>query len=240
MSTIEIPCTRTVELAPVASASGVTHTYGRVGAAAHALSDVSLEVGRGALTAIAGPAGSGKSTLLHVLAGLQRPTSGTVRIADVDIGSLKVPARRRLRREHVGFVYRLFNLLPALTAEENILRPSETGAGALDSAWVDELIGAAGLGKRRGTRAAELTRGQQQRVAIARALVPRPTVVFADDPAGVVCPDERDEVLELLHLLVSSYGQTIVIATEDAQAATIADRTLVLDLGVISEDSDAG
>jgi putative ABC transport system ATP-binding protein len=239
MSTIEISPTRASELVPVALASGVTHIYGRAASAVHALRDVSLELARGELTAITGSAGSGKSTLLHVLAGLQRPTSGTVHIADVDIGSLKVPARRRLRREHVGFVYRSFNLLAALTTEENILRPTELDRRTPDAAWADELMGASGLGKRRGTRASELTRGQRQRAAIARALVHRPTIVFADEPAGAVCPDERDEVLDLLRRLVSSYGQTIVLATDDARATALAERTVVMDVGVIADDGTA-
>jgi putative ABC transport system ATP-binding protein len=189
---------------------------------------VSVTVTEGELTAIMGPSGSGKSTLMHLLAGLDRPTAGEVWIDGTPLGSLGDTGLTRLRRRHVGFIFQFFNLLPMLTAEENILLPLTIAGARPDPAWARELIAAVGLGDRLRHRPAELSGGQQQRVAIARALVSRPTVVFADEPTGNLDSTTSGEILALLRDAVSSYGQTTVMVTHDAQAAAIADRVLFL------------
>jgi putative ABC transport system ATP-binding protein len=183
-----------------------------------------------------GPSGSGKSTLMHILAGLDRPTAGEVYIAGTAIGSLNDTQRTRLRREHIGFIFQFFNLLPMLTARENIVLPLSLSGGKQDRAWVDELTSKVGLADRLGHRPAELSGGQQQRVAIARALVSRPTVMFADEPTGNLDSKTSGEILELLRSSVDSFGQTTVMVTHDARAAAIADRVLFLADGEIVED----
>jgi putative ABC transport system ATP-binding protein len=195
-----------------------------------------VAVADGELTAVMGPSGSGKSTLMHLLAGLDRPTAGEVWIDGVEIGRLGDAALTRLRREHIGFVFQSFNLLPMLTAEENIRLPLELAGGGPSSAWVEELIAAVGLGERRGHRPSELSGGQQQRVAVARALVSKPTVVFADEPTGNLDSRAGGEILALLRDSVSRYGQTTVMVTHDAYAAAIADRVLFLADGRIVRD----
>ena len=183
-----------------------------------------------------GPSGSGKSTLMHILAGLDRPTSGSVSIAGTDITKLDDTRLTKLRRKNIGFVFQFFNLLPMLTAEENVLLPSEIAGRAPDAAWYAELIDKVGLGDRLTHRPSELSGGQQQRVAIARALVSRPTVVFADEPTGNLDSTTSGEILQLLRDAVDSFGQTTVMVTHDPHAAAIADRILFLDDGRIVSD----
>jgi putative ABC transport system ATP-binding protein len=206
----------------------VTRRYGEGDAAVAALRGVSLDVGRGELTAIMGPSGSGKSTLMHILAGLDRPTSGDVFLDGTSIAKLGDTDLTKLRRRHIGFVFQFFNLLPMLTAEENIVLPLELAGHKRDGGWVDEVIDKVGLGDRRTHRPAELSGGQQQRVAIARALVSRPTVVFADEPTGNLDSKTSGEILELLRDSVATYGQTTVMVTHDPAAAAIAGRVLFL------------
>jgi len=218
------------------AARDLTRRYGEGDAAVDALAGVSLAVTEGALVAVMGPSGSGKSTLMHLLAGLDRPTGGEVWIDGAQIGALGDTELTKLRRRHIGFVFQFFNLLPMLTAEENILLPLQLGGRTPERAWVDELIDRVGLGDRREHRPAELSGGQQQRVALARALVSKPTVVFADEPTGNLDSSTSGEILELLRDSVSSYGQTTVMVTHDATAAAIADRILFLADGQLVEE----
>jgi putative ABC transport system ATP-binding protein len=222
--------------APVVSTHDLTRRYGHSDNAVDALRGVSLEIAAGQLTAVMGPSGSGKSTLMHILAGLDRPTSGTVAIAGTEITDLTDRQLTRLRREHVGFIFQFFNLLPMLTARENIVLPLNLAGAKSENGWVEELSAKVGLTERLSHRPAELSGGQQQRVAIARALVSRPTVMFADEPTGNLDSTTSGEILELLRESVSSYGQTTVMVTHDAQAAAIADRILFLADGLIVKD----
>jgi putative ABC transport system ATP-binding protein len=220
----------------VVQAKEITRRYGEGDTAVDALRGCSMEIGRGELTAVMGPSGSGKSTLMHILAGLDRPTSGQVSIDGTDIAELGDNELTKLRRKHIGFIFQFFNLLPMLTAEENIILPLELAGGKLDKAWIDEVIGKVGLDDRRKHRPSELSGGQQQRVAIARALISKPTVVFADEPTGNLDSATSDEILELLRASVSDYGQTTVMVTHDANAAAIADRVLFLADGCIVKE----
>ena len=222
--------------APVVTATELTRRYGEGETAVDALRGVSLHVARGNLTAIMGPSGSGKSTLMHILAGLDRPTSGAVSIEGNDITTLDDNALTKIRRRHIGFVFQFFNLLPTLTAEENVTLPLGLAGEKIDRSWVDEILDKTGLADRKAHRPAELSGGQQQRVAIARALVSRPTVIFADEPTGNLDSATSGEILELLEESVRSYGQTIVMVTHDAGAAAIADRVLFLADGQIVQD----
>jgi len=217
----------------VVSAHDLTRRYGGGDTAVHALRGVSVDVASGELTAVMGPSGSGKSTLMHILAGLDRPTAGEVRIAGTAIGELNDTQLTKLRRDHVGFIFQFFNLLPMLTAKENIVLPLSLAGEKPDSAWVDELTRKVGLTDRLKHRPSELSGGQQQRVAIARALVSKPTVMFADEPTGNLDSRTSSEILELLRDSVSGYGQTTVMVTHDAHAAAIADRILFLADGLI-------
>ncbi len=198
-----------------------------------ALRGVSLSVEPGELVAVMGSSGSGKSTLMHILAGLDRPTAGRAWIGDAEITSLGDNALTKLRRRHIGFVFQFFNLLPTLTAEENITLPTRIAGRRADRAWLDEVISSVGLSKRRGHRPAQLSGGQQQRVAIARAILARPTVMFADEPTGNLDSRSGAEILELLRGSVERYGQTTLMVTHDAHAATIADRIVFLADGEI-------
>jgi putative ABC transport system ATP-binding protein len=213
---------------PVVTAVDLARRYGAGDTAVDALSGVSLEIPPGDLTAVMGPSGSGKSTLMHLLAGLDRPTAGEVSIAGTPISSLSDTALTKLRRRHIGFVFQFFNLLPMLTAEENVLLPLSISGEKPDRGWIDGLLQSVGLADRRDHRPSELYGGQQQRVAIARALVTRPTVVFADEPTGNLDSKTSGEILELLSRSVEELGQTLVMVTHDAGAATIADRILFL------------
>ena len=220
----------------VVVADDVTRRYGEGDTAVDALRGVSLEVGRGKLTAVMGPSGSGKSTLMHILAGLDKPSSGTVSVSGTEITNLNDSDLTKLRRRHIGFVFQFFNLLPMLTAEENILLPLSIAGEKAEKAWFGELIGKVGLADRLSHRPAELSGGQQQRVAIARALVSRPTVVFADEPTGNLDSATSGEILELMRESVDELGQTTVMVTHDSRAAAIADRILFLDDGLIVRD----
>jgi putative ABC transport system ATP-binding protein len=212
----------------VVTAEDVTRRYGQGAVCVDALRGVSLEVEQGNLTAIMGPSGSGKSTLMHILAGLDRPTSGAVALDGTRIERLGDDQLTKLRREHVGFVFQFFNLLPMLTAEENVTLPVRIGGEKPDEQWVDELIGRVGLSDRREHRPAELSGGQQQRVAVARALITKPTVVFADEPTGNLDTQSGREILTILREAVEQYGQTTVMVTHDPNAAAIADRIFFL------------
>ena len=220
----------------VVSATDITRRYGEGDTAVDALRGVSLEVTRGQLTAVMGPSGSGKSTLMHILAGLDRPTEGTVSIDGTDITTLGDTDLTKLRRRHIGFIFQFFNLLPMLTAEENILLPLELAGTKRDKQWTDGLIDKVGLDDRRKHRPSELSGGQQQRVAIARALVSRPTVMFADEPTGNLDSQTSAEILQLLAESVKDFGQTTVMVTHDAHAAAIADRVLFLGDGLIVKE----
>jgi putative ABC transport system ATP-binding protein len=223
-------------VAPVVTASGIRRRYGSGSTSVEALRGVSLEVTPGRLTAVMGPSGSGKSTLMHILAGLDRPTEGHVTIAGVDITRLGDTQLTKLRREHIGFIFQFFNLLPMLTAKENVLLPLSIAGQKADAAWFRELTAKVGLTDRLTHRPSELSGGQQQRVAIARALVSRPTVMFADEPTGNLDSKTSGEILDLLRESVEGLGQTTVMVTHDARAAAIADRILFLADGVIVED----
>jgi putative ABC transport system ATP-binding protein len=237
MATSEIETEASVHASQtVVSAEGITRRYGQGETAVDALRGVSLHVGRGELTAVMGPSGSGKSTLMHILAGLDQPTSGEVSIDGTNITKLGDNDLTKLRRKHIGFIFQFFNLLPMLTAEENIVLPLELAGGKQDKAWVDAVIGKVGLGDRREHRPAELSGGQQQRVAIARALISRPTVMFADEPTGNLDSHTSAEILKLLRESVSEYGQTTVAVTHDANVASIADRVLFLADGLIVKE----
>jgi putative ABC transport system ATP-binding protein len=221
---------------PVVSAQDLTRRYGAGETAVDALRGVSLDVPKGQLTAVMGPSGSGKSTLIHILAGLDKPTSGEVEIAGTAISKLNDGDLTKLRREHVGFIFQFFNLLPMLTAEENVVLPLSIAGEKPEKQWVDELMGKIGLADRREHRPAELSGGQQQRVAIGRALVTQPTIVFADEPTGNLDSKTSGEILELMRDSVESYRQTTVMVTHDPRAAAIADRILFLNDGLIVKD----
>ena len=215
------------------AARDLTRCYGEGDTAVNALRGVSLTVDKGELVAVMGPSGSGKSTLMHILAGLDRPTSGEVWIDGTAVSELGDTQLTKLRRRHIGFVFQFFNLLPMLTAEENILLPLELAGRKPEHGWIDELLAGVGLADRRRHRPSELSGGQQQRVAIARALVSRPSVVFADEPTGNLDSQTSAEILALLREAVSGYGQTTVMVTHEPQAAAIADRIFFLADGEI-------
>jgi len=236
---LAMPASAAVEAAPtgpVVEAHELTRRYGEGDTAVDALRGVSLEVPRGKLTAVMGPSGSGKSTLMHILAALDKPTSGYVVLAGTRLGELSDTEITKVRRKHIGFVFQFFNLLPMLTAEENVLLPLTIAGEKPDKQWFDGLMKTVGLQDRLDHRPAELSGGQQQRVAIARALVSKPTVVFADEPTGNLDSKISEEILELLRNSVDSYGQTTVMVTHDARAAAIADRILFLGDGLIVRD----
>jgi putative ABC transport system ATP-binding protein len=220
----------------VVSARELTRVYGEGETAVHALRGVSLEIPKGDLTAVMGPSGSGKSTLMHILAGLDKPTSGDVSVAGTAIGQLGDSDLTRLRRRHIGFVFQFFNLLPMLTAEENVLLPLSIAGEKAEPKFFEALMNDVGLADRRTHRPSELSGGQQQRVAIARALVSRPTVVFADEPTGNLDSRTGSEILELLRHSVEEYDQTTVMVTHEPRAAAIADRVLFLADGKIVKE----
>ncbi len=214
-------------------ATDLCRTYGEGDTAVHALCGVSLDVPTGHLTAVMGPSGSGKSTLMHIMAGLDKPTSGAVEIDGTEITTLDDTELTKLRRKHVGFIFQFFNLLPMLTARENIVLPLQIAGENVDPDWFDEVVTKVHISKRLTHRPAELSGGQQQRVAVARALITRPTVLFADEPTGNLDSRTGGEILALLHDSVETLGQTIVMVTHDARVATIADRVLFLGDGEI-------
>ncbi|MEV5986300.1 ABC transporter ATP-binding protein [Streptomyces sp. NPDC052051] len=210
--------------------SGVSKTYGGGRNSVVALAEVSAELAYGSFTAVMGPSGSGKSTLLHCASGLDRPDRGTVEIGGLELHGLSETALTKLRRERVGFVFQGFNLLPALTAEQNITLPVRLAGRhtKLDRPWLEELLAYTGLGERRRHRPGELSGGQQQRVAIARALITRPDVVFADEPTGALDTSSGKRILRLLRGLVDDTGQTVLMVTHDPVAASYADAVLLL------------
>jgi putative ABC transport system ATP-binding protein len=220
----------------VVHANDLTRIYGEGETAVRALQGVSLDIPKGDLTAIMGPSGSGKSTLMHILAGLDKPTAGEVSIAGTPITRLGDSDLTKLRREHIGFVFQFFNLLPMLTAEENVLLPLTIAGEKPDPEFFEALLNNVGLADRRKHRPSELSGGQQQRVAIARALVSRPTVVFADEPTGNLDSKTGSEILDLLRHSVEEYGQTTVMVTHEPRAAAIADRVLFLADGRIVKE----
>jgi len=222
---------------PIVSATDVHRRFGEGPAAVDALAGVSVSFAPGEFAAVMGPSGSGKSTLMHVLAGLDRPTAGSVVIDGVEIASLDDGRLTQLRRDKIGFVFQAFNLLPVLTAEENVVLPLSIAGRKPDRAWLDTLIGAVGLDDRRTHRPSELSGGQQQRVAVARALVNRPAVVFADEPTGNLDSKASADVLALLRRAVDEFGQTVVMVTHDPDAAAAADRVVEMADGLIVGDA---
>jgi putative ABC transport system ATP-binding protein len=217
----------------IVTGSDLRRTYGTGEAAVHALDGVDVNIDQGRFVAVMGPSGSGKSTLMHVLAGLDRPTSGTVAIDGTEVTKLDDKALTELRRDKVGFVFQAFNLLPILTAEENILLPLSLAGRSPDREWVDRLIDTVGLRDRLTHRPSELSGGQQQRVAVARALASQPAVIFADEPTGNLDSTSSREVLELLRRAVDEFGQTVVMVTHDPDAAKIADEIIEMADGKI-------
>jgi putative ABC transport system ATP-binding protein len=220
----------------IVSATDLRRRYGEGEAAVDALDGVTVGFPRGAYTAIMGASGSGKSTLMHCLAGLDTPTGGTVVIDGVELGPLSDAKLTELRRDKIGFIFQAFNLLPVLTAEENLILPLTLAGQKADDGWVEQLIQTVGLGDRRTHRPAELSGGQQQRVAVARALVHKPAVVFADEPTGNLDSKASAEVLHLLRQAVDEFGQTVVMVTHDPDAAAVADRLIELADGRIVRD----
>ena len=221
---------------PAVAADAIARRYGEGDTAVDALRGVSLDVRAGELVAVMGPTGSGKSTLMHILAGLDKPTGGTVEIAGTDITTLGDTDLTRLRRKHIGFVFQFFNLLPMLTAEENVVLPLSIAGEKPERGWLSSLLEKVGLSDRRRHRPAELSGGQQQRVAVARALITKPKVLFADEPTGNLDSSSSKEVLRTLRRAVDEWGQTIVMVTHDAGAAAMADRILFLADGSIVRD----
>jgi putative ABC transport system ATP-binding protein len=224
----------------VVVATDLSRRYGEGDAAVDALAGVSTAFERGRFTAIMGPSGSGKSTLMHILAGLDKPTTGTVGLDGVEITGLDDGELTKLRRDKLGFVFQFFNLLPVLTAEENLVLPLSIAGRKPDQEWVDRLVRTVGLEDRRTHRPAELSGGQQQRVAVARALVSKPAVVFADEPTGNLDSKSSEDVMNLLRQAVDEFGQTVVMVTHDPVAAAHADRLITLRDGRIANDAAPG
>jgi len=226
-------------LQPLVAAHDLSRRYGQGEAAVDALAGVSVDFPASRFAAIMGPSGSGKSTFMHILAGLDRPTGGTVSIEGTELTALDDKRLTNLRRDKIGFIFQTFNLLPVLSAEENILLPLSIAGRQPDREWFDRLVEIVGIADRLSHRPAELSGGQQQRVAVARALVSRPAVVFADEPTGNLDSKATDDVLGLLRHAVDDFQQTVVMVTHDAHAASFADRLLVLADGRIVHDSPA-
>jgi putative ABC transport system ATP-binding protein len=223
---------------PIVSARELTRVFGEGDAAVRALDGVTIDFPKGAFTAIMGPSGSGKSTLMHLLAGLDRPTSGTVTVEGVDLSELDDGGLTELRRDKIGFVFQFFNLLPVLDAEENILLPLSLAGREPDRERFDQLVDAVDLRDRLSHRPAELSGGQQQRVAIARALISSPAVLFADEPTGNLDSNSSEEILTLMRQAADEFGQTIVTVTHDPNVASTADRVLVMVDGRIVTDAE--
>lgn len=222
--------------AVVASAIDLVKTYGADDAQVRALDHLSVDFARGEMTAIMGPSGSGKSTLMHCMAGLDQPTSGKVMVESLEVSSMNQRQLTRFRREQIGFIFQSFNLVPTLSAEENILLPLQIAKKPIDRAWFDKVVNVVGLQQRLSHRPSQLSGGQQQRVACARAIMARPSVIFADEPTGNLDSRTSREVLGFLKHSVHEYGQTIVMVTHDPRAASYADRVLVLADGRITQD----
>jgi putative ABC transport system ATP-binding protein len=229
-----------VHVGVAARAVGVTKRYGTGESAVAALDGVSVEVREGQFTAVMGPSGSGKSTLLHVLAGLDRPTTGEVYVGDTDLTSLKDKALTLLRRDQIGFIFQSFNLLPTMSAAENIALPMKIAGRRPDPAWVQTIVETVGLTDRLSHRPSELSGGQQQRVAAARALASRPRIVFADEPTGALDSKSGTELLSFLRKAVDDLGQTVVMVTHEPHAASFADRVIFLADGHVVDEMHAG
>jgi putative ABC transport system ATP-binding protein len=223
----------------IVAARDLQRRYGEGDASVDALRGVTIDFAQGRYTAIMGPSGSGKSTLMNILAGLDRPTGGSVMLDGVDITELDDAKLTQLRRDKLGFVFQFFNLLPVLTAEENIVLPLSIAGRDPDREWIEQLIKTIGLEDRRTHRPSQLSGGQQQRVAIARALASKPAVIFADEPTGNLDSKSSDGILELLRAAVDDFGQTVVMVTHDAHAASYADQLVVLVDGEIVENREA-
>ena len=221
------------------SLSEVSKVYGSGPGAVTALDGVTISLSRGTFTAIMGPSGSGKSTFLHCAAGLDRPTSGTVRLGELDLSGMRERELTEVRRSRVGFVFQAYNLVPSLSVRQNIELPLLLGAGAPEPGWLEHVVATVGLGDRLIHRPAELSGGQQQRVAIARALITRPDVVFADEPTGALDTRTGRHVLELLRSVVRSTGQTVLMVTHDPAAASFADRVVFLADGRLAGSLEA-
>ncbi len=222
-----------------ARAADARKVYGEGDTVVNALDGVSVEFEAGRFAAIMGPSGSGKSTLMHCMAGLDELTSGTVWIEGTDLTALSEKELTQLRRDRVGFIFQAFNLIPTLSAEENIVLPISLAGGSVDQAWFDEIVSTVGLGDRLNHRPSELSGGQQQRVAVARALASRPAIIFADEPTGNLDTHSSAEILGFMRRAVDDYGQTIVMVTHDPKAASYADRVLILADGrVVNEIHD--
>ena len=230
------PETRAVKPDRVLAASEVTRQYGEGDSAVHALRGVSLEIPRGQFAAVMGPSGSGKSTLMHILAGLDTPTSGKVYVGDEEITGMDDDQLTLLRRRSIGFIFQFFNLLPMLTAQQNVVLPLKIAGEEPEAEWVEEVMEKVGLADRREHRPSEMSGGQQQRVAIARALVSRPTILFADEPTGNLDSTMSEEILQALRNSVDAYGQTTMMVTHEASAAAVADRIVFLADGETVED----
>jgi putative ABC transport system ATP-binding protein len=224
----------------IVSAVDLHRRYGEGDAAVEALDGVTVGFPEGRYTAIMGPSGSGKSTLMHILAGLDRPTSGSVVVEGTELGALDDKKLTQLRRDKFGFIFQFYNLLPVLTAEENITLPLKIAGKKPDKEWLDELIRAVGLDNRRNHRPSQLSGGQQQRVAVARALLTKPAVVFADEPTGNLDSKAGDEVLHMLRHAADEYGQTVIMVTHDPHAAASADHIVVLVDGKVVRETPAG
>jgi putative ABC transport system ATP-binding protein len=235
--TTRAPATALRDEARAVAGLDVTRRYGEGASAVHALRGVSIEIPEGQFAAVMGPSGSGKSTLMHILAGLDVPTEGQVWVGGEEITSMSDDQLTVLRRRRLGFIFQFFNLLPMLTAEDNISLPMSIAGRKPDGAWLDQVIGKVGLGERRHHRPSELSGGQQQRVAIARALLSRPTILFADEPTGNLDSTTSQEILDVLRDSVDTYGQTVLMVTHDAGAAAVADRVLFLADGVVVKDA---
>ncbi len=222
--------------APAARSQDLKKIYGTGETAVHALDGVTVEFAAGEFTAIMGPSGSGKSTLMHCLAGLDSATSGQVFIGDTDLTTLSDKQMTQLRRDRVGFVFQAFNLVPTLTALENITLPVDIAGRKVDQEWLDTIVGRLGLGDRLGHRPGELSGGQQQRVACARALAGRPEIIFGDEPTGNLDSRSSGEVMSILRASVDEFGQTVVIVTHDPRAAAYADRVVFLSDGCVVDE----
>jgi putative ABC transport system ATP-binding protein len=221
------------QAAPAARAIDLVKTYGKGNAAVHALAGITIEFERGQYTAVMGPSGSGKSTLMHCMAGLDRPTSGSTFVGDQEIGLLDDSDLTQMRRDRIGFVFQSFNLVPTLTAGENISLPADLAGQKVDQAWFDYLVSQLGIGDRLSHRPNELSGGQQQRVACARALIGRPDLVFADEPTGNLDSNSSNEMLTFLRRSVTELGQSIVMVTHDPRGASFADRVVFLGDGKV-------
>ncbi len=234
-TTSPLPSGTTIDrLQAAASTRGLTRTYGTGETRVHALVDVDLDIPSGKFTAVMGPSGSGKSTLMHCLAGLDTPTAGTVTVAGVEISGLKDNQLTVFRRDHIGFVFQAFNLLPMLTAKQNVLLPLELAGKAPDADWFDLVVDVLGIGDRLGHRPDQMSGGQQQRVALARGLVARPTLLFADEPTGNLDSHASAEVLGFLRRSVRELGQTVVMVTHDPDAAAYADHLVRIEDGRVA------